>query len=100
MRFGKGTAMTTVRFLREDESPPTESHWVLIELTGPVWVVNSATYSEDVVPSDPIGPFHTRGDAVKAATNLAQEVGIDVVYVRGPQLELPSMNEHAANKSN
>lgn len=92
--------MTTVQFLREDESPPTESNWILIELTGPVWVVNSATYSGDAVPSYPIGPFHTRGDAVKAATDLAQEVGIDVVYVRGPLSELPSMNAHGINKSN
>ena len=92
MRIGEGTALTTVTSLREDESPPTQSNWVLIELTGPVWVVNSATYTDDVVPSDPIGPFHTRGDAVKAATDLAQEVGIDVVYVRGPLSELPSMN--------
>jgi hypothetical protein len=74
--------MTDVRQILEGENPPTESSWILVEAEGPVWVINSATYLDDTVPSDPLGPFHTRGDAIKAADDLARNKGIDTVYVR------------------
>jgi hypothetical protein len=74
--------MTEVRYLRADENLPTQSDWILIEASGPVWVVNSATFSDDNVPSDPIGPFHTRNEALEAAADLARTLGIETVYVR------------------
>jgi hypothetical protein len=75
--------MAQVQYLREDESPPTDTNWILIESSGPIWAVNSASHSDDEITSDPIGPFHTRGDAVRAATDLARVKGIEMVYVRG-----------------
>ncbi|WP_413990657.1 hypothetical protein ACMDCR_00415 [Labrys okinawensis] len=75
--------MTDVRELHEGEYPPTRGSWLLIEEDGPVWVVNSAAYADDNLPSDPLGPFHVLGDAVKAASDLARIKGIDTVYVRG-----------------
>jgi hypothetical protein len=74
--------MTQVRQILEGENPPTQGSWVLVEEDGPVWVVNSAVAFDDNVPSDPLGPFHTRNDAVKAADRLAEEKGIAIVYVR------------------
>jgi len=75
--------MVDVRQLREGENPPTGSSWILIESDGPVWIVNSATFVGDEVPSDPLGPFHTLRDAVNGAVDLAAAAGIETVYVRG-----------------
>ncbi|GLS17168.1 hypothetical protein GCM10007874_01830 [Labrys miyagiensis] len=75
--------MTDIRELHEGENPSAQNSWILVEEDGPVWVVNSATYADDTVPSDPLGPFHVRTDAVKAASELARSKGIEIVYVRG-----------------
>ena len=75
--------MAQVRQIHEGENPPLHSSWVLVEANGPVWVINSATYADDTVPGDPIGPFHVLGDAVRAASELARTKGIETVYVRG-----------------
>ncbi len=83
MQPGGDLAVARVQYLRENESPPTEYDWIMIEPADFVWVVNSASLSDHDVPSIPIGPFHTRGEAVEAATDFARAKGIEVVYVRG-----------------